>query len=110
MAVANDERISSISSLFLSEKVDQNSTSFVAAFSKDETGKEAAIAERSREQKLSITKEEDLDDIDKISSPGKPRAKPKSINSPGMLAQNINNTNMLLQSLSQKSAQVGVAS
>lgn len=30
--------------------------------------------------------DDEMDDIDKISSPGKPRAKPKSINSPTMLS------------------------
>ena len=90
--ISNDDKISSISSLFLSDKDQQNTTSFAGASKPDSTCESKRTA--------AAIREEDLDDIDKISSPGKPRSKPKSINSPTMLSQNIDQTNKLLQQLS----------
>ena len=87
-AILNDDKLSSISSLFLSDK-DNNSQGFDQAQKRSSNHHSFLNPEKADGKVREKITEDDIDDLDNISSPGKPRKKPKSINSPNSFKNSL---------------------
>lgn len=103
-SIFNDDKLDSISSLFLSEKDDINSCMVggrglnLGKKNNKSLDQHEEKSGKENRQRVKVA-EEGVDDIDKLSSPGKNRTKPKSINSPSQLKPTLHQANALLQSL-----------